>query len=71
MGLLLSFLNRERNLHIQETALRCLKFLVIKGLGHHSVNSDIFNGLFFMLEEPKVSVAMKCEALQVLHKVWL
>lgn len=71
MGLLLSFLNQERNLHVQETALRCLKFLVTKGLCHNTVNSDLIHGLFCMLEEPEVSLTMQCEALQVLHKVWL
>ncbi|XP_054803674.1 uncharacterized protein LOC129306901 isoform X2 [Prosopis cineraria] len=67
--LLLSFLNQERTSHIQETALKCLKFLVKKGPYEHSVNSDLIHRLLCMLEEPKVSSAMHCEALQVLHKV--
>ncbi|XP_028758645.1 uncharacterized protein LOC114717600 [Neltuma alba] len=69
VGLLLSFLSQERTSHIQETALRCLKFLVKKGLCENSVNSDLIRRLLRMLEEPEVSLSMHFEALRVLRKV--
>ncbi|KAK4270645.1 hypothetical protein QN277_019425 [Acacia crassicarpa] len=67
--LLLSFLSQERTSHIRETALRCMRFLVKKGHYQNSVNSDLIHRLLCMLGEPEVSLAMHCEALQVLHKV--
>ncbi|TKY50167.1 Integrator complex subunit 7 [Spatholobus suberectus] len=68
---LLSFLNQERTSHVQETVLRCLHFLFRRGLWEHPDNSGLICGLFSIMEEPEISLAMQYKALTVLHKVLL
>jgi len=66
---LLSFLNRERTSHVQDMALKCLHFLFRRGLYEHSDNLGLIRGLFSIMEEPEISLAMQYKALRVLHKV--
>ncbi|KAG4958663.1 hypothetical protein JHK82_035366 [Glycine max] len=68
---LLSFLNRERTSHVQDMALKCLHFLFRRGLYEHSDNLGLIRGLFSIMEEPEISLAMQYKALRVLHKVLL
>lgn len=66
-----SFLNRERSSRVQETALKCLHFLFKRGLCEHPDSAGLIRGLFSIMEEPEISLAMQYKALRVLHKVLL
>ncbi|KAL2335425.1 hypothetical protein Fmac_016638 [Flemingia macrophylla] len=68
---LISFLNRERTLHVQETVIKCLHYLFGKGLCEHPDNSGIIHQLLSVMEEPEISLAMQYKVLKVLHKVLL
>ncbi|XP_027358172.1 uncharacterized protein LOC113867222 isoform X2 [Abrus precatorius] len=68
---LLSFLNQERTAHVRETGIKCLHFLFEKDPCLHPVNSGLIHGLFSIMEEPGISMAMQYKALKVLHKVLL
>ncbi|KAL2951131.1 hypothetical protein AAZX31_19G029800 [Glycine max] len=68
---LLSFLNRDRTSHVQDTTLKCLHFLFRRGLYEHSDNLGLIRGLFSIMEGPEISLAMQYKALRVLHKVLL
>lgn len=69
MDFLLHLLNRERALHIQATALRCLYLMFVKGMGQSLISATLFRALFSIVEEAELPSTMQCEALKLLHKV--
>ena len=66
---LFSFLRGEKTLRMKATVLRCLHFILIKGLCHFPVSADLVKALFSTLNDPELPTNMQCEALQILHKV--
>ncbi|KAH9747176.1 ARM repeat superfamily protein [Citrus sinensis] len=68
---LLHLLNREKALHIQATALRCLYLTFVKGMGQSLISATLFRALFNIVEEAELPSTMQCEALKLLHKILL
>ncbi|KAK9223330.1 hypothetical protein WN944_011772 [Citrus x changshan-huyou] len=68
---LLHLLHREKALHIQATALRCLYLTFVKGMGQSLISATLFRALFNIVEEAELPSTMQCEALKLLHKILL
>lgn len=68
---LLLLLNREKALHTQATALRCLYLTFVKGMGQSVVSATLFQVLFSIVDEADLPCTMQCEALKLLHKILL
>lgn len=71
VDLLLLFLNKEKTVHLQGTALRCLHYIFHKGMYHLPLSTSLVNTLFSMLDEPQLPSPMLFQALQTLHKMLL
>lgn len=70
-SLLLSYLTQEKPLHLQATALKCLHYVIVKGMGHFPASSNSITTLVSMLDESEFPQALQCGALQILRKVIL
>jgi integrator complex subunit 7 len=69
VDVLFSFLKQEKTPRMKATVLRCLHFILIKGLCHFPVSADLVKSLLSTLIEPELPTFMQYEALQILHKV--
>ncbi|KAK9272028.1 hypothetical protein L1049_002397 [Liquidambar formosana] len=70
--LLYTFLTQETTLRMQAMALRCVHFILVWGVvSDFPVTAHLVTTLFSMLDEPKFSSALQCEALLILHKILL
>ncbi|XP_065849800.1 uncharacterized protein [Euphorbia lathyris] len=70
-NLLLLFLNQEKTLRLQATAIRCLHFVLMKGVCQAPVRIDLIKLLLRIVDENETELpsAMQCEALQILRKM--
>lgn len=69
VNLLFSFLNKDKDSHLQATSLRCLRIILARGACHFIERTDAIKTLIIMLNESKFPPDMECEALQILYKV--
>ncbi|KAE7995896.1 hypothetical protein FH972_000659 [Carpinus fangiana] len=69
VDVLFSFLKQEKTPRMKATVLRCLHFILIKGLCHFPVSADLVKSLLSTLIEPELPTFMQYEALQILHKI--
>ncbi|XP_044497039.1 uncharacterized protein LOC123219259 isoform X3 [Mangifera indica] len=68
---LLLLLNSERSLRTQATALRCLHFIFSKGKCQSLICASVIKPLLIITDNPELPSTMQCEALQILHKIFL
>lgn len=71
VALLFSFLTQEKPLHLQATALKCLRYMVERGMCHFPASAVPIKTLASMLDEFEFPPALQYGALQILHKVLL
>ncbi|XP_057463465.1 uncharacterized protein LOC130753429 isoform X2 [Actinidia eriantha] len=71
VSLLLSFLTQEKPFHLQATALKCLHYIIVKGMFHFLASAISVKTLVSILDESKFSPALQCGALQILREVLL
>ncbi|GAV69226.1 hypothetical protein CFOL_v3_12727 [Cephalotus follicularis] len=71
VDMLLPFLSRRKTLLMRATALRCLHFIFVKGVCLSSVSASVTEALLSTLDERELPSAMHCEALQILHKIFI
>lgn len=71
VDLLYRFLTQETTLRLRTKTIRCLHFLLVRGICHFPANAHLIRTLFSMLDEPKLSAALQCEVLWILHKILL
>ncbi|KAA8537246.1 hypothetical protein F0562_027067 [Nyssa sinensis] len=69
VDLLFSFLTQGKTLHLQATALRCLSFVLVRGMCHFPATSDSIKTLLTMLNESKFPPALQYGALQIVHEI--
>ncbi|XAR59185.1 hypothetical protein NMG60_11014882 [Bertholletia excelsa] len=69
LGLLSSFLSEEP-LHLRATALKCLHYIVVRGICF-AASAISVKGLISMLDEPDLPPALHCGILQIVRKVLL
>ncbi|KAI8001336.1 hypothetical protein LOK49_LG09G01957 [Camellia lanceoleosa] len=71
VALLFSFFTQEKPLHLQATALKCLRYMVERGMCHFPASAVPIKTLVSMLDEFEFPPALQYGALQILHKVLL
>ncbi|KAK9939018.1 hypothetical protein M0R45_015727 [Rubus argutus] len=71
VDLLLLFLNKEKAVLLQGTALRCLHYIFCKGMYHLPLSTSLVSALFRMLDEPQHQSTMLFQALLTLPKMIL
>ncbi|KAJ0081175.1 hypothetical protein Patl1_12207 [Pistacia atlantica] len=68
---LLSLFNSEKTLRTQATSLRCLHFIFSKGMCQSIVGASVIKTLISITDNLELPSTMQCEALQILHKIFL
>uniref|UniRef100_A0A5B6ZPJ9 Integrator complex subunit 7 n=1 Tax=Davidia involucrata TaxID=16924 RepID=A0A5B6ZPJ9_DAVIN len=69
VDLLFSFLTQGKTLRLQATALRCLCFVLVRGMCHFPASADSIKTLLNMLNESKFPPALQYGALQIVHEI--
>ncbi|XP_021901581.1 uncharacterized protein LOC110817385 isoform X2 [Carica papaya] len=69
IDLLLLFLAQGKTSHIQAVALRCLHFIVIKGMCYPPASEHVTRTLISMLVKPELPLVMQFDALEILEKI--
>lgn len=70
MELLSSFLTKDRGLRLQVMALKCLRFILAKGMYHFPANSNVTLKLFGVINQLDFPPALHFDALRALCKVF-
>lgn len=68
--LLSSFLTKDRGLRLQVMALKCLRFILAKGMYHFPANSNVTLKLFGVINQLDFPPALHFDALRALCKVF-
>ncbi|XP_060193956.1 uncharacterized protein LOC132623242 [Lycium barbarum] len=69
MELLLSFMNKERGLSLQAMALKCLCFILAKGMYHFPASSNMTLKLLGLINQSDFPPALHFEALKAFCKI--
>lgn len=69
MDLLSSFMTKDRGLSLQAMALKCLRFILAKGMYHVPGNSNVTLKLFGVINQSDFPPALRFDALRALCKV--
>lgn len=67
--LLCSFLSHKKSVRVQETSLRCLSFIFMKGACQFTNMDSVVRILVDALIEPMLPTSSHCDALRLLRKV--
>ncbi|XP_010317177.1 uncharacterized protein [Solanum lycopersicum] len=67
--LLSSFLTKDRGLRLQVMALKCLRFILAKGMYHFPANSNVTLKLFGVINQLDFPPALHFDALRALCKI--
>ncbi|KAL6992498.1 hypothetical protein U1Q18_010608 [Sarracenia purpurea var. burkii] len=71
VGWLFSYLTQDKPLLLQATALKCIHYIIVKGMCHFPASLVSIKTLVSMLDESEFPPALQCGALQILRKVLL
>lgn len=71
MELLFLFMAKDRGLSLQALALKCLHFILAKGIYHFHASSNVTLKLFGVINQSDFPPALQFEALRALYKVFL
>nr|GMD37587.1 uncharacterized protein LOC109162867 isoform X1 [Ipomoea batatas] len=71
VDLLISFISKERASCLQATALKCLNFILSRGVFPFPESADTIQKFLNVLNESKFSPDLQCVALKILYKVLL
>ncbi|MCD9639644.1 hypothetical protein HAX54_024294 [Datura stramonium] len=69
MELLSSFMTKDRGLSLQAMALKCLHFILAKGMYHFPANSNVTLKLFGVINQSDFPPALHFDALRALCKI--
>ncbi|PHU26167.1 hypothetical protein BC332_04499 [Capsicum chinense] len=69
MDLLSSFMTKDRGLSLQAMALKCLRFILAKGMYHVPGNSNVTLKLFGVINQSDFPPALRFDALRALCKI--
>uniref|UniRef100_A0A1S4CXP0 ARM repeat superfamily protein n=1 Tax=Nicotiana tabacum TaxID=4097 RepID=A0A1S4CXP0_TOBAC len=67
--LLFSFMAKDRGLSLQALALKCLHFILAKGIYHFHASSNVTLKLFGVINQSDFPPALQFEALRALYKM--
>lgn len=67
--LLCSFLSDKKSVRVQETSLRCLRFIFMKGECPFTDMESVVRILVDALDEPMLTTTSHCDVLRLLRKV--
>lgn len=68
---LFSFLSQDRSFILQATSLKCLWYILARGVHNVQASTDAIRMLVCRLSEPAIPPAMQFDVLQILHKIIL
>ncbi|OWM80536.1 hypothetical protein CDL15_Pgr019816 [Punica granatum] len=70
VNLLCSFLGHGKSIPLQEASLRCLNYMVKKGVCHFT-EQTCMNPLLRIVDDPELPAFLQCEAVAILHQILL
>ncbi|KAK1380491.1 ARM repeat superfamily protein [Heracleum sosnowskyi] len=66
---LFSFLSQDRSSTLQATSLKCMRYILARGVHYVEASTDAIRTLSCTLSESTNPPALQCDALQILHKI--
>ncbi|XP_042484823.1 uncharacterized protein LOC122065096 isoform X3 [Macadamia integrifolia] len=66
---LLSIISQGFSFHVQAIALRCLCFLARGGIYRLTIDANLLQTLFHLVDKPDLNPTLQCEALWILRKL--
>ncbi|KAL8105638.1 hypothetical protein AgCh_029440 [Apium graveolens] len=66
---LFSFLSQDRSFGLQATSLKCMRYILARGVHYVEASVDAVRTLSCRLSEPTIPPPLQWDALQILHKI--